>query len=63
MARCLLAQQLLEDTDEDIDQIARQAGFGNATAFRHHFRTTLRPTVGHSARAPDQPADLGVTAG
>jgi transcriptional regulator GlxA family with amidase domain len=37
--RILLAQRLLEDTDEDVDQVARQAGFGNATAFRHHFRT------------------------
>jgi transcriptional regulator GlxA family with amidase domain len=37
--RILLAQRLLEDTDEDVDQVAWQAGFGNATAFRHHFRT------------------------
>jgi transcriptional regulator GlxA family with amidase domain len=37
--RILLAQRLLEDTDEDVDQVAREAGFGNATAFRHHFRT------------------------
>jgi transcriptional regulator GlxA family with amidase domain len=36
--RILLAQRLLEDTDEEVDQVARQAGFGNATAFRHHFR-------------------------
>ena len=36
--RILLAQWLLEDTDDDVDQVARQAGFGNATAFRHHFR-------------------------
>ncbi len=36
--RILLAQRLLEDTAEDVDQVARQAGFGNATAFRHHFR-------------------------
>jgi len=36
--RVLLAQQLLEDTDETIDVIAERAGFGNAATFRHHFR-------------------------
>ena len=36
--RILLAQQLLEDTEEPIDLIAEQAGFGNATTLRHHFR-------------------------
>jgi transcriptional regulator GlxA family with amidase domain len=36
--RILLAQQLLEDTDETIDLIAEHAGFGNAATFRHHFR-------------------------
>jgi transcriptional regulator GlxA family with amidase domain len=36
--RILLAQRLLEDTDESVDQVAWQTGFGNATAFRHHFR-------------------------
>jgi transcriptional regulator GlxA family with amidase domain len=36
--RILLAQQLLEETDETIDVIAERAGFGNSTAFRHHFR-------------------------
>jgi transcriptional regulator GlxA family with amidase domain len=36
--RILLAQQLLEETDETVDAIATRAGFGNATAFRHHFR-------------------------
>jgi len=36
--RILLAQQLLEDTDETIDLIAARAGFGNAATFRHHFR-------------------------
>jgi transcriptional regulator GlxA family with amidase domain len=42
--RVLLAQQLLEDTDDDVDQVARLAGFGNATAFRHHFRAQLSTT-------------------
>jgi transcriptional regulator GlxA family with amidase domain len=36
--RILLAQQLLEDTDETVDVIAERAGFGNAATFRHHFR-------------------------
>jgi len=36
--RILLAQQLLEETDETVDAVAEQAGFGNATALRHHFR-------------------------
>ncbi len=36
--RILLAQQLLEESGETVDAIADQAGFGNATALRHHFR-------------------------
>ena len=36
--RILLAQQLLEETDQTVDEVAEQAGFGNATALRHHFR-------------------------
>ena len=36
--RILLAQRLLGNTDEDVGLVARQAGFGNATAFRHHLR-------------------------
>ena len=36
--RILLAQQLLEETDETVDAIADRTGFGNATALRHHFR-------------------------
>ena len=36
--RILLAQQLLEETDETVDVIADRAGFGNAATFRHHFR-------------------------
>ncbi len=36
--RVLLAQQLLEDTDETVDAIAEHVGFGNAAALRHHFR-------------------------
>jgi len=36
--RILLAQQLLEESDETVDAIADHTGFGNATALRHHFR-------------------------
>jgi transcriptional regulator GlxA family with amidase domain len=36
--RILLAQQLLEETDDTVDEIAARAGFGNAAALRHHFR-------------------------
>jgi transcriptional regulator GlxA family with amidase domain len=36
--RILLAQQLLEETDQSVDEVARHTGFGNATALRHHFR-------------------------
>lgn len=35
--RVMLAERMLEETDETIERIALQAGFGNATAFRHHF--------------------------
>jgi len=31
------AEQLLEDTDEPIERIARLCGFGSATLLRHHF--------------------------
>jgi transcriptional regulator GlxA family with amidase domain len=37
--RILLAQQLLEESDETVDVIAERAGFGTAATFRHHFRT------------------------
>ena len=36
--RILLAQQLLEESDDTVDAIADRTGFGNATALRHHFR-------------------------
>jgi transcriptional regulator GlxA family with amidase domain len=35
--RVLLAQRLLEETDETIDVIAERTGFGNAAVLRHHF--------------------------
>jgi transcriptional regulator GlxA family with amidase domain len=42
--RILLAQQLLEDSDETVDVIAERAGFGNAATFRHHFRAWCATT-------------------
>jgi transcriptional regulator GlxA family with amidase domain len=36
--RILLAEQLLEESGDTVDVIAERAGFGNATALRHHFR-------------------------
>ena len=61
--RILLAQHLLEETDETIDVIAERAGFGNGAAFRHHFRgwrsttpAAYRRAFRHSlARAPVAP--------
>lgn len=35
--RVMLAERMLEETDETIERIATKAGFSNATAFRHHF--------------------------
>jgi len=52
--RILLAQQLLEETDETVDVIAGQAGFGNATALRHHFRQQ-RHTTPHAYRRAFRP--------
>lgn len=42
--RVLLAQELLEGTDETVDAIAGRCGFGNAAALRHHFLRTLGTT-------------------
>jgi transcriptional regulator GlxA family with amidase domain len=37
--RILRAQELLEETDETVDAIAGEVGFGSAMVLRHHFRT------------------------
>ncbi|MCC3277658.1 helix-turn-helix domain-containing protein [Arthrobacter sp. zg-Y40] len=39
--RVLRAQELLEDTDLGIDEVARATGFGQAELLRHHFRRGL----------------------
>jgi transcriptional regulator GlxA family with amidase domain len=53
--RILLAQHLLEETGETVDAIAERAGFGNATALRHHFRA-WRHTTPHAYRRAFRPA-------
>jgi transcriptional regulator GlxA family with amidase domain len=40
--RLLLAEQLLEDTDLDVGQIARRSGLGSADTLRHHFTARRR---------------------
>ncbi|WP_330240670.1 GlxA family transcriptional regulator [Streptomyces sp. NBC_00525] len=42
--RVLLAQHLLETSDETMDTIAGRAGFGNAAALRHQFVRALGTT-------------------
>jgi transcriptional regulator GlxA family with amidase domain len=57
--RILLAQGLLEDTDETVDDVAWRAGFGNATAFRHHFhawRGTTPAAYRRTFRSATEPA-------
>jgi len=42
--RILRAQQLLEQTDDGLEQVARTAGFGTAAVMRHHFLKVLQTT-------------------
>jgi transcriptional regulator GlxA family with amidase domain len=53
--RILLAQELLERTDVTVDVVAGRAGFGNATAMRHHFRA-WRSTTPNAYRRMYRPA-------
>jgi transcriptional regulator GlxA family with amidase domain len=53
--RILLAEQLLEETDETIDLIADRTGFGNATALRHHFRAWRSTSPNAYRRAFNRP--------
>ena len=39
--RVLRAQELLETTDLNIDEVARETGFGQAVLLRHHFAKVL----------------------
>ncbi len=47
--RVMMAERLLEESDETIERISIQAGFSSATAFRHHF-VRLRGTSPQSYR-------------
>ncbi|NEM91357.1 helix-turn-helix domain-containing protein [Galbitalea soli] len=42
--RMLRAQQLLEESDVDLEAIARTTGFGTAAVMRHHFVRVLQTT-------------------
>lgn len=42
--RLLLAEELLEESDDPIDRVASRSGFGNAATLRHHF-TQARGTT------------------
>ena len=57
--RILLAQHLLEETDETIDFIAERAGFGNAATLRHHFRGWRSTTPASYRRAFRQSLPAG----
>jgi len=59
--RILLAQQLLEDTDETVDAIAEQVGFGNAATLRHHFRAWRDTTPDSYRRLFRGPGTRGQT--
>ncbi|MFF4275123.1 helix-turn-helix domain-containing protein [Streptomyces sp. NPDC001536] len=49
--RVLLAQQLLEGTDETVDAVAGRTGFGTAAALRHQFVRALGTTPNAYRRA------------
>ncbi len=42
--RVLLAQRLLETTDEPVERVAQQVGFGSAAVLREHFGRQLHTT-------------------
>ncbi|MFD5558359.1 helix-turn-helix domain-containing protein [Streptomyces sp. NPDC127068] len=59
--RVLLAQELLEGTDETVDSIAGRAGFGNAATLRHHFLRVLGTTPHAYRRTFRGPVPLETT--
>jgi AraC family transcriptional activator FtrA len=63
--RLTRARELLEETDESIDRVARLAGFGSAVTFRQRFAQALRtsPTTYRRAfRSPSAPSPAVATA-
>ncbi|MFD8480261.1 GlxA family transcriptional regulator [Kitasatospora sp. NPDC059673] len=57
--RVLLAQRLLESTDESVDAVAARCGFGNAATLRHHFGRRLGTTPQAYRRAFGGPGGPG----
>ena len=55
--RTLRAQQLLEETQESVEEIARASGFGTASVLRHHFVRTLQTTPSDYRRAFGTPVE------
>jgi transcriptional regulator GlxA family with amidase domain len=49
--RLIRAQQLLEQSDLGLEQIADESGFGSASVMRHHFVRTLKTTPNAYRRA------------
>ncbi len=49
--RVLLAQRLLETTDEPVERVAQQVGFGSAAVLREHFGRQVRTSPQHYRRA------------
>jgi len=43
-AAAVLAERLLEDTDDAVEAVAERAGFGTAAVLRHHFQQHRRTT-------------------
>ena len=56
--RVLLAQRLLESTDEPIERVAQLAGFGTAATLRHHFAPSAARPRRPSAAPSAPPAQL-----
>ena len=63
--RILLAQRLLETTDEPVERVAQRAGFGSAAGLRQHFSRAVsasplayRRTFRSGAVPPEDPPDV-----
>ncbi|MGN9760495.1 helix-turn-helix domain-containing protein [Streptomyces sp. SD31] len=59
--RVLLAQELLEATDETVDAIAGRTGFGTAAALRHQFVRALGTTPNAYRRTFQGPQSFATT--
>ncbi|MEV2213178.1 helix-turn-helix domain-containing protein [Streptomyces sp. NPDC050997] len=64
--RVLLAQRLLEGTDETVDAIAGRTGFGNAAALRHQFVRAVGTTPNayrRTFKGPETATEAGAESG